>query len=215
MKNSKSPRLQQGLTLIEILVAAMIFTIVIVGASAIFGQAGGAKAKIEASKKTQEAGRVIMERLVREIKTANGQSRDAVGNQIYNFAILNASGIRNLNPLANPNHCSTLDPGTNRYCGLKIVHLGEDGITNTTVLYFTGDGNISFRENANPFENLNPGDVQITGLTLTGYYRTTEPAETQQPFITISLTLRNTQASGRFSDTFTLQTTVTMDNLAR
>lgn len=187
----------QSFTLVEMLVAAAIFVILITLGMSSFSTMVKARKHADTSTNLQEAGRVIMERIAKEAENINMLiSQDAMvtattGYVDHGFIILQ-EGFE----VGSGTNGQTIEGPI-----LKIYkpedkwiafHLSNNSATCST------DCRLQMKDKSGEFD-LSPATVNVTSLSFKGYhpgtgiqpFSTTPMVNRQAPYVTINLTLRD------------------------
>jgi prepilin-type N-terminal cleavage/methylation domain-containing protein len=124
---------QLGFTLIEILIASLIFLTVILIGTSIFGAAVGNRAKANIVRATQQGARYAVEAISREVRMAN-VTEQYQNRLYYGFAILKTTGG------SGPVQTSTGSDKLYKGIALAVSYLDTDN-TRTERLFYVGDAN--------------------------------------------------------------------------
>jgi len=197
MKNQKKQApalsLSKGFTLIEIMIASLLFSVAMIIATAVFYNTVGSRSKVEVIRDTAQSGRLAMEEITRNIRLANG-AYDASGKKIVNSISIGTSP-------------------SNQF--LTLWRTDPDNINNKSYKTYSrrdedGDGIYSiYVDEGNGNKAITPPSINVTALSFTGIPDTYSP--TQQPQVIISFTIQPAKASTQVisQNTITLETTVT------
>lgn len=191
---------QRGFTLIEVLVASGLFVGVLVIGVSSFSSINRLNEQIVRTRQLSQTGNFVMETLVRDIRTANGNIDPTTGAVIslqYPFDFVSnsdtgqvASGAQMVSAL----RIRQCDGGA---CLQRLYQLSSTDSQTQTLLV---------RESSGQSGELLPPDIGISSLSFSGVGHQTSGV---QPFVTIRFTLTDLAASSDQPLSQTFATTVT------
>lgn len=205
IKQFSHKRFARGFTLIEVLLAAFIFTVTIGAITVVFTSSSNMQTQNQVIRDTNQSVQYAIETISRDVKAAKSTycSVSDVNDEVTSCSVINNIKQEGFEILSDGTPVySSSQPGNQ----LKVLtNEGEK-------VYSLVDKTLKVKINSTVYSLTNTNEVKITGLTFTGVTPTDNLA--QQPYVTINVdveSLENSTAGARKSEKATqaLQTTIT------
>lgn len=186
--NTNAQISSRGFTLIEVLLAAFIFTVTVGAVTVVFTSSSNMQTKNQVIRETNQSVQYAIETISRDVKAAKST--------YYSVSDVQNDPTKTINGIKQPGFVISTDGGeltVNTQDGDKTYSLSSDG-----VLYV----------DSNPITNIN--EVKITSLTFEG--KAPVDGLRMQPYVTIKISVESAQnQGGRTAEKATqeLETTIT------
>ena len=187
MRSIKSKK-QKGFTLIEIVIAVLLFSTVMIITTVAFTNTIGTRSKVEVIRDTAQTARLGMEEIARNVRMANGGYNSGTGEKLANSIVISGT---------------ELDPI------LTLIRYDLKTKQNVFKIYRYCTDKQSICETFSGQQRITTENIRISNLSFTGVSDSNNI--TQQPYVNISFTVQPANQSTKVTEQniLNLATTVT------